>query len=62
MRSSLPRGVIIGVMNLFADFAYIYKAQQAGVTAEAEWYGAFMLLVSSVMVYLALLRMLAGRR
>lgn len=54
--------LIIGVMNLFVDFSFVYQAQRAGVTAEAEWYGAFSLLVSSVMVYLALLRMLGGRR
>jgi len=54
--------LVIGVMNLFTDFAYTYRAQQAGVTADGEWFAAFMVLVSSVMVYLALLRMLAGRR
>ncbi len=54
--------LILAVMNLFVDFSFIDRAQQIGLDADAEWYAAFSLMVSSVMVYLALLRIFGGRR
>jgi uncharacterized YccA/Bax inhibitor family protein len=53
--------LIIAVMNLFVDFAFAYHAQSANLDAQAEWYSAFSLLLSSMMVYLALLRIFGGR-
>ena len=49
-------------MNLFVDFSFVDRAQTAGIEAEAEWFSAFTILVSSVMVYLALLRIFGGSR
>ncbi len=54
--------LFIGVMNLFVDFDYARRAQAAGVDKEGEWYSAFSIMVSMVMVYLALLRILGGGR
>jgi uncharacterized YccA/Bax inhibitor family protein len=54
--------LLVGVMNLFVDFDYARKAQAAGLDKDGEWYSAFSILVSMVMVYLALLRILGGRR
>ena len=54
--------LILAVMNLFVDFSFVDRAEQAGIEAEAEWFSAFTILVSSVMVYLALLRIFGGSR
>jgi len=54
--------LILAVMNLFVDFSFVDRAEQAGIEAEAEWFSAFTILVSSVMVYLALLRFFGGSR
>jgi uncharacterized YccA/Bax inhibitor family protein len=54
--------LVLAVMNLFIDFSFVDRAQQAGLSADAEWFSAFTILVSSVMVYLALLRILGGSR
>ena len=54
--------LVLGVMNLFVDFSFVDRAEQAGIEAEAEWFSAFTILVSSVMVYLALLRIFGGSR
>jgi uncharacterized YccA/Bax inhibitor family protein len=54
--------LVVAVMNLFVDFSFVSRAEQMGLPAEAEWYSAFSILVASCMVYLALLRMLGGRR
>jgi uncharacterized YccA/Bax inhibitor family protein len=53
--------LILAVMNLFVDFSFVDRAEAAGLEADAEWYSAFMILQSSMMVYLALLRIFAGR-
>jgi uncharacterized YccA/Bax inhibitor family protein len=53
--------LFLAVMNLFVDFDYAYKAQVAQLPAEAEWFSAFSLVLSSAMVYLALLRIFGGR-
>jgi uncharacterized YccA/Bax inhibitor family protein len=54
--------LVIAVMDLFVDFAYVTRAEQAGVSHEGEWFAAFSIMVSVVMIYLALLRILGGRR
>lgn len=54
--------LLIAVMNLFVDFDYARRAQAAGVAKDGEWYAAFSVMVAMVMVYLALLRILGGRR
>ena len=53
--------LIVGVMDLFVDFAYVYKAQQAGVSKDGEWFAALSIMFSVVMIYLALLRIFGGR-
>lgn len=53
--------LVVAVMDLFVDFAYVDQAQRAGVDAEGEWFAALGIMFSLVMVYLALLRIL-GRR
>jgi uncharacterized YccA/Bax inhibitor family protein len=54
--------LILAVMNLFVDFSFVDRAQAAGIEADAEWFSAFTILLSSVMVYLALLRIFGGSR
>jgi uncharacterized YccA/Bax inhibitor family protein len=54
--------VIVAVLNLFTDFELINRAALAGVPAEAEWYAAFSIFLDIVMLYLGLLRILAGAR
>jgi uncharacterized YccA/Bax inhibitor family protein len=53
-------GVGIGIMNLFTDFEYIRRAEDSGASASSEWYGAFALLLSLVMIYVHILRVLAN--
>ena len=52
--------LILAVMNLFVDFSFVDRAAAAGIDADAEWFSAFTILMSSVMVYLALLRIFGG--
>jgi uncharacterized YccA/Bax inhibitor family protein len=54
--------VVIAIMNLFVDFELVNRAAKAGVPAEAEWYAAFSIFLAVVMLYLGLLRILAGVR
>ena len=53
--------LLVGTMDLFVDFEMVARAERAGVSAEGEWYAAFLIMFAVVMVYLALLRIL-GRR
>ena len=53
--------LVVAVMDLFVDFAYVDQAQKAGVSEEGEWFAALSITVSLVMVYMALLNIL-GRR
>jgi uncharacterized YccA/Bax inhibitor family protein len=53
-------GVGIGIMNLFTDFEYIQQAETRGGKRSSEWYGAFALLLSLVMIYVHVLRVLAS--
>jgi uncharacterized YccA/Bax inhibitor family protein len=55
-------GVLLGTMMLFVDFNFIRQAEAAHLPAEAEWFGALMLMISLVFVYLNILRILARRR
>ncbi len=62
-----PWGVIIGavclgvaVINLFADFNFVQRSEQAGVSADAEWAAAFAILTALVLVYLSILRILGS--
>jgi uncharacterized YccA/Bax inhibitor family protein len=64
-----PWSVVIGVVylfvavaNLFVDFSYVQSAEQQGLSAEGEWYAAFSIMLALVMVYIAMLRILGGRR
>ncbi len=64
-----PWSVVIGVIylfvavaNLFVDFSYVQGAEAQGLSAEGEWYAAFSIMLALVMVYIAMLRILAGRR
>jgi uncharacterized YccA/Bax inhibitor family protein len=54
--------LFIAVMNLFVDFNFVYKAQDAGVRKEGEWFAALSIMFSLVMVYLALLRIFGNSR
>jgi uncharacterized YccA/Bax inhibitor family protein len=54
--------LVLAVMNLFVDYDFAYRAEASQLSADAEWYSAFSLLLSSAMVYLALLRIFGGRR
>jgi uncharacterized YccA/Bax inhibitor family protein len=54
--------LFVAVANLFVDFEYVKRAEAAGVSAEGEWYAAFTIMLALVMVYIAMLRILAGRR
>lgn len=53
--------LVVAVMDLFVDFAFVDQAQRAGVDADGEWFAAVSIMLSLVMVYLALLNIL-GRR
>jgi uncharacterized YccA/Bax inhibitor family protein len=53
--------LFIAVMNLFVDYSFAYHAESAGLSADAEWYSAFSIMLASAMVYLALLRIFGGR-
>lgn len=55
-------GVGIGLMNLFTDFEYVKQAELRRAGASYEWFGAFALLLSLVMIYLHVLRVLASQR
>ncbi len=65
-----PKGMIFGVIGLgiglsylFIDFDRIEKAEQSGSLHDtAEWFLAFQLLLSLVMVYINVLRILGSSR
>ena len=61
--AGLVFGVIalaIAVLNLFTDFQYITNAEAAGLSADAEWAAAFAMMTALVLVYISMLRILAG--
>jgi uncharacterized YccA/Bax inhibitor family protein len=56
-------GVVIGVMFLFTDFNFVQVSEQRGdLPAEGEWYGALILMMSLVFLYINVLRILGRRR
>jgi uncharacterized YccA/Bax inhibitor family protein len=68
-----PLGVVIGVvflavavLNLFNDFAFVDRAESAGLPADAEWSAALAMMTALVLVYISMLRIIAslygGRR
>jgi len=54
--------VVIAALNYVLDFDFIERAAEAGADKRMEWYGAFSLLVTTVWLYLELLRLLAKLR
>ncbi len=52
--------LFISIMNLFVDFNMIYTAETRGISADGEWYAALLLMMSLIMTFLALLRILGG--
>lgn len=69
VRVGLLLGILalaIAVLNLFSDFAYVTNSETAGVSAEAEWVVAFVMMTALVLVYASILWILAsaygGRR
>lgn len=55
-------GLVIAVAYLFIDFNYVAVGEQRGLPVEGEWYGALILMMSLVFVYINVLRILASRR
>lgn len=55
-------GLVVGVLNLFVDFAAIHDLEERGADAKGEWFGALILLTSLVLVYISILRILAASR
>ena len=51
--------VIIASLNLVLDFDFIEEASENGAPKYMEWYWAFGLLVTLVLLYLEILRLLA---
>lgn len=56
--------VMIGLaaMNYLVDFDFIERGAEQGAPAYLEWYGAFAVLVTTVWLYLEILRLLAKLR
>lgn len=52
--------LLVGAANLLVDFGYIENLQMGGLPADAEWHAALMLMVSLVLVFLSLLRLIGG--
>lgn len=52
--------LLVAVFNLFVDFAYVERAAAQRLSAEGEWYAAFAIMLSLVLVYLSVLRILAA--
>jgi uncharacterized YccA/Bax inhibitor family protein len=53
-------GLGIGLMNLFVDFERTRQVEEGGLAPEVEWYAAFQLMLSLVMIYINTLRILAS--
>ena len=51
--------VIIASLNLVIDFDFIEEGAEKGAPKYMEWYGAFGLLVTLILLYLEILRLLA---
>jgi uncharacterized YccA/Bax inhibitor family protein len=57
-----PIVLVWAIFQLFVDFEYVSRASKAALSAEGEWYAALLILLSLVLVYLSILRMLGGAR
>ena len=51
--------IVIASLNLVLDFDFIEEGAEKGAPKYMEWYGAFVLLVTLVWLYLEILRLLA---
>lgn len=54
--------VVIAALNYVLDFDFIERAAESGADKRMEWYGAFSLLMTTIWLYLELLRLLAKLR
>lgn len=56
--------VVVGIasLNLFLDFDFVDRAEQAGAPRQLEWFAALGLVVTLVWLYLEILRLLAKLR
>lgn len=52
--------LLIGAANLVVDFGYVTNLERAGLPVDAEWHASLMLMVSLVLVFLSLLRLIGG--
>ncbi len=50
---------IIGALSYISDFHTIEQAKKMGVSKDFEWYGAFSIMVTTIWVYIEILRLLA---
>jgi uncharacterized YccA/Bax inhibitor family protein len=64
-----PRGLMFGViglgialMNLFVGFERARKVEEGAMAPEVEWFAALQLMISLVMVYVNVLRIIASSR
>jgi uncharacterized YccA/Bax inhibitor family protein len=54
--------VAVAALNYVLDFDFVERGTRAGLDRRMEWYGAFGLLVTTVWLYLELLRLLGKLR
>ncbi|QDU32258.1 Bax inhibitor 1 like protein [Poriferisphaera corsica] len=54
--------VVLAALNLVLDFHMIERCSQTGAKKYMEWFGAFVLLVTIVWLYIEILRLLAKLR
>lgn len=52
----------IAALNYILDFDFVERAAQAGADRRMEWYGAFGVLVTTIWLYLEMLRLLSKLR
>ena len=50
----------IAVLNLFADFEFVYRAEARGLSPDGEWAAAFAMMTALVLVYISMLRILGA--
>jgi len=54
--------VVVAALNYILDFDFVERAAQAGADRRMEWYGAFGVLVTTVWLYMEILRLLSKLR
>ena len=52
----------LAALNLILDFDHIENGERAGAPKYMEWYGAFMIMVTIVWLYIEMLRLIAKLR